>query len=140
MDATHLPRLGERIEERGKPLSNLKFEEEVKHETEPNIPEGAPVDSDQRIEGRSLRPVVCSCYLGCRSREEMRARHGDQEAFLASLERAFNAGDISFHECERANLKYRAEWHGAPSTYHRSRVTADAHARSLNRRNQKRSR
>lgn len=86
----------------------------MKHETEPSIPTTTTVDSDQRVEGRSLRPVTCSCYLGCRSREEMRARHGDPEAFLVSLERAFQAGDISFHEAERANLKYRAEWHEAP--------------------------
>ena len=86
----------------------------MKDETQSYPETGAPVDSDHRIEGRSMRPVICSCYLGCRSREEMRARHGDPEAFLASLELAFQAGDITFHEAERANLKYRAEWHNAP--------------------------
>jgi hypothetical protein len=104
----------------------------MKHETQSNSETGVLVDSDQRIEGRSLRPIVCSCYLGCRSREEMQARHGDPEAFLASLERAFEAGNITFHEAERANLKYRAEWHGAPE-----RATVD---KSSDERNQKRRR
>jgi hypothetical protein len=66
------------------------------------------------VAGRPLRPGVCSCAFGCRSREEMRARHGDPEQFLGALTRAFDAGDISFNEAERANLKYRAEWHEAP--------------------------
>jgi len=66
------------------------------------------------IEGRTLRPSACSCVLGCRSREEMRARHGDPEQFLASLERAFQDGFISFAETESANLRYRAEWDEAP--------------------------
>lgn len=66
------------------------------------------------VSGRSLRPSACSCERGCVSREEMRERHGDPEAFLEALTRAFQAGDISFHEAERANLKYRAEWHKAP--------------------------
>ena len=66
------------------------------------------------INDRPLRPGVCSCGLGCRSREEMRARHGDPDKFLDALTRAFHAGDISFNEAERANLQYRAEWHKAP--------------------------
>lgn len=44
----------------------------------------------------------------------MRERHGDPEKFLAALTLAFHAGDISFDEAERANLKYRAEWRQAP--------------------------
>lgn len=66
------------------------------------------------VGGRLLRPGVCSCLQGCRSREEMRERHGDPDKFLDSLTRAFHAGDISFDEAERANLKYRAEWREAP--------------------------
>lgn len=66
------------------------------------------------VAGRPLRPGVCSCSHGCRSRAEMRERHGDPDKFLDSLTRAFHAGDISFNEAERANLRYRAEWHEAP--------------------------
>jgi hypothetical protein len=66
------------------------------------------------VAGRPLRPGVCSCTFGCRSREEMRAKHGDPDKFLDSLTRAFHAGDISFDEAERANLRYRAEWIEAP--------------------------
>jgi len=66
------------------------------------------------VAGRPLRPGVCSCERGCRSREEMRQQHGDPDKFLDALTRAFHAGDISFGEAERANLKYRAEWYEAP--------------------------
>jgi hypothetical protein len=68
----------------------------------------------EEVAGRLLRPRACSCDLGCRSRDEMRALHGDPEAFLASLERAFENGLITFAEAERANLRYRAEWAKAP--------------------------
>lgn len=44
----------------------------------------------------------------------MRQQHGDPERFLGALTDAFEAGMISFAEAERANLKYRAEWHEAP--------------------------
>ena len=66
------------------------------------------------INDRLLRPKVCSCTYGCRSPEEMRRQHGDPEAFLEALSNAFTAGTITFGEAERANLKYRAEWHEAP--------------------------
>ena len=66
------------------------------------------------INGRALRPRVCSCARGGRSRGEMRQQHGDPEAFLESLTKAFDAGTITFGEAERANLKYRAEWYEAP--------------------------
>lgn len=66
------------------------------------------------VAGRSLRTRVCSCALGCCSREEMRERHGDPERFLTALEEAFEDGFISFDEAERANLRYRAEWAEAP--------------------------
>ena len=66
------------------------------------------------VAGRLLRPGVCSCSFGCRSREEMRRQHGDPDRFLDALTRAFHAGDISFDEAERANLRYREEWHEAP--------------------------
>ena len=68
------------------------------------------------IRGRSLRPPVCSCLAGCVSKQEMRARHGDPEEFLEALTKAFEAGDVSFDEAERANLMYRAEWGEAPET------------------------
>jgi len=64
------------------------------------------------IEGRLLRPVVCSCVYECRSREEMRIRHGDPEQFANALADAL--GEISFAEAERANLRYRKEWASAP--------------------------
>jgi hypothetical protein len=44
----------------------------------------------------------------------MRQQHGDPDKFLDALTRAFEAGDISFDEAERANLRYRAEWLEAP--------------------------
>lgn len=70
--------------------------------------------SDDEINFRTFRPGVCSCRHRCRSREEMAALHGDPEAFLASLEKAFMAGDVSFDAAQAANLKYRAEWKAAP--------------------------
>jgi hypothetical protein len=66
------------------------------------------------IAGRLLRPQLCSCTFGCRSREEMRERHGDPDQFLDALTHAFKDGDISFGEAERANIRYRAEWREAP--------------------------
>lgn len=66
------------------------------------------------VTGYLLRPGMCSCSFGCRSREEMRERHGDPDKFLDALTRAFHAGDISFYEAERANRRYRAEWNEAP--------------------------
>ena len=66
------------------------------------------------VAGRPLRPGVCSCARGCRSRAEMRVQHGDPDKFLGALTLAFRAGGISFNEAERANLRYRAEWHEAP--------------------------
>ena len=66
------------------------------------------------VAGRPLRPGVCSCSRGCRSRAEMRQQHGDPDKFLDSLTRAFHAGDISFNEAERANLRYREEYRDAP--------------------------
>ena len=68
----------------------------------------------KRVKGRSLRPAVCSCSRGCRSREEMRKRHGTPAEFLEALGNAFEDGFISWDEAERANLGYRAEWHEAP--------------------------
>jgi hypothetical protein len=63
---------------------------------------------------RLLRPSVCSCELGCRSREEMRARHGTPSEFENGLADAIGDGMISLHEAELANRKYRKEWAEAP--------------------------
>ncbi len=69
-----------------------------------------------KIEGYPLRPPCCCCTFGCRSREEMRARHGTPDEFVDALSEAVGDGVISFSEAERANLMYRGEWNDAPET------------------------
>jgi hypothetical protein len=54
----------------------------------------------------------CSCAFNCRTRAEMRSRHGTPERFDADLWRAI--GEISHAEATRASAKYRAEYAAAP--------------------------
>lgn len=57
--------------------------------------------------------MACSCSKGCRSRREMRERHGTPHQFEVALERAYFDLMVTHDEMIEANRKYRGQYETA---------------------------
>jgi hypothetical protein len=54
--------------------------------------------------------ATCSCKDGCKTLEEMRARHGDPKAFAAGVWNAHDCLMITPNEARAAIERYEREW------------------------------
>ena len=60
-------------------------------------------------------PHFCSCHHGCRSREEMRKRHGTPDKHAINVYAAVPSF-ISVTEANAGIARYRAEYDAAPES------------------------
>lgn len=77
----------------------------------------APADRGRRFVQSAewlemVRQRAVCCAAGCRTQGEMRARHGDPEAFERALVAA--SPELSWFEEDMARWRYRALWAAAP--------------------------
>lgn len=81
------------------------------HHVKTSLFNGGLLDEHVDRAAAILRDHMCSCAAGCRSREEMRRRHGTPEEFAEAVRRA--VGEISLDEASAAIARYEAEYGAA---------------------------